>query len=424
MKNKSYFYWVIASVAFLEMATYVGFLNNINGLFIIPISTSLGITRGTYSLALSARSMMAVISNLVASSFLRRFGYRKSVAVSLGLAAVGMLVLAFSGHVSMLALGAILIGAAEGVCSGGGVSRLVSSWFHKHHGLILGLVTAASGLGGSVLAIVLTALIGIADWRVAIGVSAGLFIAVDILILLLVRDKPECVGLTPFGEGHDIKNKQRVEHDHWLGFSEREIKRKASFYLLAALTLLSSVCQYMALSVLIPYYQDLGMSSETAAEIYSILMVALSASKLLFGFVSDKTGVKPVTLFCLASLVAAMFLLTRVNGTATGYAAAIVLALALPLTGVTVPLLVPSLFGYRSGGAGIGICLSMISAASMLGGTFSNYLFGVLGSYRPIFMTNFFVSIVLLGLYILLFFWTGRDRRKLEAEQKMNSGVS
>ena len=79
------------------------------------------------------------------------------------------------------------------------------------------------------LAIVLTALIGIADWRVAIGVSAGLFIAVDILILLLVRDKPECVGLTPFGEGHDIKNKQRVEHDHWLGFSEREIKRKASF---------------------------------------------------------------------------------------------------------------------------------------------------------------------------------------------------
>jgi hypothetical protein len=100
-----------------------------------------------------------------------------------------------------------------------------------------------------------------------------------------------------------------------------------------------------------------------------------------------------------------------------GYAAAVVLAFALPLVGVTIPLLVPSLFGYGSGSSGVGIALAMIPAANMLGSTLSNSLFDVLGSYRPIFMVNIFVSAGIAAAYIALFIWTGRDRKKLEAKE-------
>ena len=46
---------VIAAIVLLEMFIYVGILNNINGVYIIPVSDTLGISRGDYSLAFSAR---------------------------------------------------------------------------------------------------------------------------------------------------------------------------------------------------------------------------------------------------------------------------------------------------------------------------------------------------------------------------------
>lgn len=419
MSNRKYYYWVIAAIAVLEMGIYGGLVNNINALFTIPVSESLNISRGTYSLALSTRSLIAILSNLLMGAFLRRFGYRKSVTISLVLAAIGFALLAICQDVSVLILGAVFVGMAEGVCAAGGVSRLVGSWFHKHHGLILGMVTAATGLGGSVLSILLTALIGSHSWRVAFIVSAACLLLVGVLVILLVRDRPEEKGLKPYGEGHDIRHKQRSADDHWHGYTSKELKKKASFYLFLLITFLSGLCLYMALPVVVPYYQEqsIGMSKETAAEIYGVLMIMLAVGKLLFGYFSDKLGVKPVTLFCLILMVVSMILLYIVRNVYVGYAAAIVLAFALPLVGVTIPLLVPSLFGYGSGSSGVGIGLAMVPAANMLGSTLSNSLFDVLGSYRPIFMVNIFVAAGITATYVILFIWTGRDRKKLEAKE-------
>lgn len=419
MSNRKYYYWIIAAIAVLEMGIYGGLGNNISALFTIPVSESLNISRGTFSLALSTRSLVAILSNLVMGVFLRRFGYRKSVTVSLVFAAIGFALLAVCRDISVLILGAVFMGMAEGVCAAGGVSRLVGSWFHKHHGLILGMVTAATGLGGSALSILLTAIIGAHSWRMAFIFSAACLLLVGVLMILLVRDRPEEKGLKPYGEGHDIRHKRRTDDDHWHGYSTRELKKKASFYLFLLITFLSSLCLYMALPVVVPYYQEqsIGMSKETAAEIYGVLMIVLAAAKLLFGYLSDKLGVKTVTLSCLFLMVASMVLLYIVKGVYVGYAAAIVLAFALPLVGVTIPLLVPSLFGYGSGSSGVGIGLAVVPAANMLGSTLSNSLFDVLGSYRPIFFVNIFVAAGITITYIALFIWIGRDRKKLEKKE-------
>lgn len=420
MSNRKYFYWVIAVIAFLEMGTYGGAINNINNLFVIPVSDTLGITRGTYSLALSCRSLVAILSNLVMGVFLRRFGYRNSVTVSLAIAAGGFALLATSQNVTMLVLGAVLIGAAEGVCAAGGVARLVGNWFHKHHGLILGVITAATGLGGSVLSIALTALMGAYNWRVAFGFSATCILAVGLLIMILVKDRPESMGLVPYGEGHDIRHKKRTVDDHWHGYTFAQLKKKPSFYVFLVLTFLSSLCIYSVFSVIVPHFQDIGMSKETAAQINSVMLIMLSVGKLLFGFCSDKFGTKPVTLVCLALMILSMFFLSVVDSALVGYITVIVYALALPLVGVTLPLLVPSMYGYGSGSSSVGICLAMVPAANMLGGILSNTLFDVIGEYRPIFFVNIFAAAVITIGYIVLFIWTGNDRKKLELLENSN----
>lgn len=419
MNNRKHYYWIIAIIAFLEMGMYGGALNNVNGLFKTPITETLDISRSTYALALSARSMVAILSSLVMGAVLRRFGYRKAVVASLALAAGGFALLGFSQNVTMLVFGAILLGSAEGVCAAGGVSRLIGSWFHKHHGLILGIITSATGLCGSLLTIVLTTLMGAYNWRVAHIFTACCMLLVCILMLLLIRDHPREMGLKPYGEGHDIRHLKRTHDDHWHGYNFAQLKKKTSFYVFLVLTFFSSLCLYVVFPSVESYFQDIGMSEQDAGQIKSVMLLLLTVGKLLFGFLSDKFGAKAVSMACLFLMILSMVLFSVVNSVALGYLTVSVYALALPLVGVTIPLLLPALYGYGSGSSGIGIALSMVPAANMLGGILSDILCDAFEGYRPVFIANIFVAAAIVVVYIVLFIFTGADRKRIEKQEMM-----
>jgi MFS family permease len=418
MSNRKYYYWVIAAIAFLEMGMYGGAVNNINGLFKNSITGALDISRSTYALALSARSLVAILSSLIMGAFLRRFGYRRAVAISLVLAAGGFALLGFSQNVTMLVVGAILVGMAEGVCAAGGVSRLIGSWFHKHHGLVLGIITAATGLGGSLLTIVLTFLMGAYNWRVAHIFTSCCMLLVGILMILLIRDTPQEMGMKPYGEGHDIRHLKRVHDDHWHGYNFAQLKKKFSFYAFLVLTFLSSLCLYIIFPSVESHFQDIGMSEQDAGQIKSVMLLLLSVGKLLFGFFSDKFGAKAVSMACLFLMVLSMVLFSIVNSVVVGYITVSVYALALPLVGVTIPLLLPALFGYGSGASGIGIALAMVPAANMLGGILADVLCEAFHGYRPIFIACIFAAIAIVIGYTVLFIRTGADRKKIEVREK------
>lgn len=205
---KRHYHWVIALVVLLEMFVYVGILNNINSLYVIPVSESLGITRGDYSLAFSAKAMAGAISVVLSGPLLRRIGYRKMASVFLLVAVAAFLVLSASRNLFMLFLGAIMIGTCEGSCLTAGASYIIGSWFHRYCGSVLGLVTAATGVGGSVICVFLTGIIGSAGWRMSFVICGLMTAVVSVLLGLFVRDDPSALGLKPLGEGEQAKNKQ------------------------------------------------------------------------------------------------------------------------------------------------------------------------------------------------------------------------
>ena len=74
---KRHYHWIVALIVLLEMFIYVGILNNINGLYIIPVSDALGISRGDYSLAFSAKALAGTLSVILSGPLLRKYGYRR-----------------------------------------------------------------------------------------------------------------------------------------------------------------------------------------------------------------------------------------------------------------------------------------------------------------------------------------------------------
>ena len=421
-KINANYHWVIAVVAVFAMLVCGGVGNSLNGITLIPITQSLGVSRGEFSTAMIAKSIAGVLLNLFSGVLLVKFGYRKLVSVALALSALGFLMTSGSHTLTVVCLAGVLEGAS-GLCTNAGNPRILAAWFRKHYGLLLGIVTAMTGLGGSFFSLLFAKIVAAYSWRMAYITVAILFASLALLIALLIRDNPAEKNLRPYGEDFKPINSKRNSKDHWEGFSMAELKKKPMFYLLILGTLLSCMCGYMALGVVSPHMQDCGMSAEVAAGVQSVVMIGLAASKLLFGALSDKVGAKTMTMVSLISLVVSMLLLAGVSSLTSAYIAALVYAMALPLCGIVPPLLVPSLFGYRAGVKVMGIMFAMLSTASMLANPLTNLLRDMLGSYRPVFRGTAMVAAGVTALYIIIYILSGSERKKLEQKQVSNESV-
>jgi MFS family permease len=307
----------------------------------------------------------------------------------------------------------VMMGMGYAACFTAGAVRVVKSWFFKHQGLVVSLISMASGLGGSLMTVVLTNIIEGRDWRVA-NLACAVTLAVIAVLYLLVKDRPEELGLRPFGFGETPVVKQKANpgtHD-WPGYTFKELLRRPSFYLMTVCTLGSCICLYITSTVLVAHFQAQGFSAQEAASLQSMQMLVLAGVKVLCGALCDKIGPKPVTIGCMVCAVVGQYMLGCTADPTLCYIATAILAVGMCMTALMSPLLTAPLFGYRSFATVNGIFMAMCSLATIFSNPISNNCFDVTGSYIPAFRGAALVNGVVLVLYLVLFALTKREKRR------------
>lgn len=407
---KRHYHWVIAVIIFIEMAVYGGFANCIS-LFTIPVTEDLGISRGLYSLITTARPITSFLGTFLAGVLFSRFSCRKLITGALILTGIALVLMGLFRTPFMLGLSFALIGLSYSFCATLGYVRLVKSWFHQSQGLIMGAVSMATGLGGSVLSIWLADIIAKSNWRFA-GWFTALLMILTAALCLALRDEPGELGLKPYGVGQPLKKaKVKLPHDHdWEGFSMGVLLRRPSFYLMSFCTLLSCINVHLTFTVVVPHFQDTGYSPSQAALFQSVLLFALAAAKLGAGWLTDKIGAKWITILCVGCAAAGQWILASNANLVLSYIGIFCLAIALLLTVLTIPLLTMPLFGHRSYGTLCSIFLAMASLGNMIATPLINLLHDWIGSYSPVFRVAAVLDVVLVGLFALLFYLCKRDK--------------
>lgn len=411
---KQNYHWVIVGVVLLALIICGGSMNSFNGTVLIPVTESLGVSRGAFTTAITSRSIVSFVLSLFSGILYVKFGYRKLVFSCLLVSASGFLLGSVGQNLTMMCVACILDGAYS-LFTISGPPRIIGAWFHRHYGLVMGVVTSATGIGGSLFSIIHAKIVTNFGWRAVYATTGVLFVLVAFLILLVVRNKPEDMGMKPYGEGEHAQKMKKHSGDHWPGFHMDELKKMPAYYLMVIGTLLSCICVYMAFSVVSPYLQDCGMQLEVAATVQGVMLFSLAGSKLLAGFVSDKIGAKKVALISLVATVVSMIMLVYIKRAVFAYMTVMIYSVALLLAGFMPMILVPSLFGYHSGPKAMGIVIAMVSAGSMIAYPLTNSLRDALGSYKPVFMGTAAVSVGVLVLYIIMFILADKDKKKYYA---------
>ena len=414
---KKNYHWIILTILFSEMIIYGG-LSNAIGVFTIPIVEDLGIGRGAYSLTSSVKALVGTFSTYVAFRIFRKFGYKRSVIFSLAICIVSCVLRGVSHSVGMLMFSQALFGIAVGALDTQGAVRTVDNWFHAHKGLIIGFVSMATGLGGSVMSIVLTGVMENSNWRIASFVTAGLF-ALLLVLYLFMKDKPEEMGLEPYGERQKPKKHEakHPSHEDWHGRSVKELYRKPTFYIMAVSIFLTVFCAKLSSSTVIPHFQDMGYTAADAALFNSVLMLALAGAKLGCGELCDVISSKTVAIICMVCLAAGQLLMAMAQSAWIAYVSMILLAVGLVMWTIMVPLLTRPLFGYAPSDALVAFFFTMVSLSGFLPEPLVNFVYDAVGSYVPVYYGAAIMDVVLIVAFLVLFKLCDKDKQKYLQEE-------
>ena len=415
-----HYHWVIAVVALLHLGVYVGFANT-DGIFVLPVTQSLEISRSSYSLVtISLYQLCACLVQMSSGLIYKRFGYRKMICFGLPLAAISIIVIGYSQNLIMLGFGCILRGVAHGLCMSSCVNLLINEWFHRHRGLVWGILAAMSGIGGSVWCMVLPPVIQESSWRGAYALAAGAICTVALANLLFVRNKPADMGLLPYGDGECVAKK--IAPIHSRGCSFAELVRKPVFYLTVLVLFAIFLCIYTPYTALVPHLIGNGFADAEAAQLQSILLLALATGKVVVGWLMDRVGVRKVTVLCCLGSVAAMLLLLVAADYTQAFAAVVLYGFSLPITTVIVPTLTMDLFGYNSYVTAAGILCAMVSAGNMVAGPIGNGVFDSTGSYTAAIWAAAIVMVLMVAVFGVICRRADKLKRRFEKETAFTHG--
>lgn len=413
------YHWVIAVVVFLQMIIFGGVVNSYS-VYIHPITNELDISQGLYSVSMIAHNICVMFSTMATTVFFHRFGYRKVVCGSLGIVGFSMILTAVCQDIYLLTISKILFGIGYGACHTAGAAWIVKAWFHKHHGLVLGIVTMGTGLGGGVFSVFLTKIMEWLNWRWAHIISAGLLVAIMLLMLLMLRDTPAMIGLKPYcddltyAKEHRHKRKERI----WPGISVQETRRHPAFWMMTGCILVICICVSGASSVFVAHFQDKGYSAMEAAQYNSVYMLILACIKLLGGWVSEKIGGKALGVICTGSAAVGLLMLTDLSTPLLSYVTVAVFSLSLMMTSTAVPLLTESVFGTETSASILGIILGVSSLSGVFSVPITTLCHDWVGSYDPVFKISAVIALAMLVVLFVIFRMFGKKEKEYHERVK------
>lgn len=407
-KIKSNYHWLIAVLVFIEMIIFGGIINSFS-VYTIPISESLGVSRGVFALAGTPYGVVSFLSSTVTVVLFNRVGYRKLAFFSLITSVCGLVLMSFSENLWVYSISRALFGIGYGAGFTAGSVWIIRQWFQKHVGLVLGLVSMASGIGGSIMTLLLSNQIVTFGWRTAARTSALLLLPITFAILIFVRDNPKELNLLPLSDTQKVTKKIRRESD-WPGLPADTYYRRPLFYMMCFATLTSCICLYMTSFVIVPHFRDNGYSPTAASRYDSVYMLCLAFAKLALGWFSDRFGAKPLAAICLSCTAIGQLILSDVSNPFLSYVGVILFSVGLCMSSISIPLISMPLFGYDSSIQLNSIFISMTSLGSIIAIPLSNLVYDRIGSYSPGFTVAAVISLGLIAVYMIMFAIAKKDR--------------
>lgn len=381
-----YGWWVLAAAGGLG---FLGFGALIPGflVFATPIRAELGISTAQFAFVVGAAWAVGNVASLGAGWLADRYGGRMLVLAGGLLCCLGFAAVAGVGSYWQLLLlysGVAALGRGIGVAPN--LMTVVNQWFVRRKALTMTLLNTAFAGGAAIMVPLLAYCEGQFGWRSVILWTGGFVAVLTALATVVIRSRPEDIGLLPDGErpaaGRVAGGRgRRIEPTYSESdFTLRQALATPAFWLMTAAVALRIAAADALVINQIPMLVWKGIPEEQAAYFLSATFLAIIPLRFGMGLAAMLVPSRWLLFggMTVGAISAGMFLVW------SGYPAAAMFVLSIAATeGIATLgwLAVGEYFGRRSFGSLVGIMTVSFGVGSLAAPVAAGLVFDRTGEY-------------------------------------------
>jgi len=344
--------------------------------FLLPVSKEFGWGLSTFPQALLTTGLSSAIVGPFAGRLIDRYGVRPLMLAGIGAWGLCLLTLSFMpGNSVMIYVIPALIGAAGAFSGPISFAKVVSGWFDRNRGIVLGLVISAAPAAATAVAVIgARELILTVGWRATYRVFAAVILAVGWpTALLLMREAPVIGARASLDPAAGAPPST--------GLRTSEALRTLDFWRVIGATCLICGAINGVSSHFIAWSIERGFSASLAAGAVSMFSLIGPAGPILAGLVLDRAqGPRGMLLFY--ALPLAGLSVVTFAGPAFQIPGMVLLGLGFSAASGVLPYLSTRYFGLRSASEIFGVALGLVTLSMGAGPVLNGFAHDMTGSYR------------------------------------------
>jgi MFS family permease len=292
-----FFYgWMIVAVTFVTMAIGVN-ARTAFSLFFPPIISEFGWERGVTAGAFSFGFVVSGAISPLIGRLMDRAGPRAVMELGVALMGGGLLLAPLTTQPWHLYLTIGVMVGAGSVCLGySGQSLFLPNWFIRRRGLAMGIAFAGVGIGSVTLLPWVQHMIEQTGWRTACTAIGIVVLIVLAPINLLLRKRPEDIGLEPDGDAAasatSAKPVSNIVDPVWAGtdWTLRRALATSRFWWIALGYFCGLYIWYAVQVHQTKFLLDIGFSPNVGVWALGVVSLLGIPGQILLGHISDRVG--------------------------------------------------------------------------------------------------------------------------------------
>ena len=314
-KQKIHPGWIAVTVTFFTLMASAGY-RSAPSVLIVPLEDAFGWSRSQISLAVSINVLLFGLVAPFAAALMERFTVRKVVMSALTLVAISSTSTIFMTQPWHLwALWGIGVGVGTGSMALVFAATIANRWFVARKGIVIGALTAATASGQLVFLPMLSYFAINYGWKsvsLTVGTAAALVIP---FIFFFLKEKPEALGMTPYGAPSDWQppapnelSAGRIAID-----TLRVSSKSRDFWILFGTFLVCGLSTHGLIGThFIPAAHDHGMAETVAAGLLALIGLFDVIGTLFSGYLTDRIDPRKLLFFYYGLRGLSLFLLPSI----------------------------------------------------------------------------------------------------------------
>ena len=290
-QSKLHYGWIVVGVTFMTLLIGAG-VRSAPGILLVPLEEEFHWSRATISFAVAVGLLLYGFIGPFAAAVMERFGLRRTMIAALSMLCTGVaLTTLMRESWQLILLWGVTVGAGTGFIANVLGAIVAARWFTARRGLVVGILTGSAAAGQLIFLPTFAAITKHFGWRATVLTVAVIALMIIPLVALLMRERPEDVGLAPYGETGPSKPVAAVRGNP-VALALRTLAdaaRRRDFWLLAGSFFMCGASTNGLIGThLIPACLDNGIAEVTSAGLLAAMgalnMVGTTAS----GWLSDR----------------------------------------------------------------------------------------------------------------------------------------